>query len=121
MATFEEIIKQNDDPISNPTSIAMMYLARQAKKEVSVVLSGNGGDELFGGYERYRLALLSSHYRKIPKFLRRISNLNSTFRKFDATNDVDIFARFMFEKDNKLSCIISKDIFKADSGVKKIF
>ena len=51
---LEKIIATIDDPISNPTTIPMAYLSKFAKQEVTVVLSGNGGDEVFGGYERYR-------------------------------------------------------------------
>lgn len=43
-----------DEPINYPNTIPMMILAREAKKHVTVLLSGEGADEVFGGYDRYK-------------------------------------------------------------------
>lgn len=43
-----------DEPINYPNTIPMMILAREAKKYVTVLLSGEGADEIFGGYNRYK-------------------------------------------------------------------
>lgn len=119
--SFEEAVSQCDDPISNPTSIAMMLLAKFAKSKVSVVLTGSGGDELFGGYDRYRMALAADYYKKLPKFIRAISNKHAKLFKLDYESGIDLFAQFMFEKDDKLSKVISPSVFKQNIDTKKYF
>jgi len=120
-SSFEEAVAQCDDPISNPTSVAMLLLARFAKSKVSVVLTGSGGDELFGGYDRYRMALAAFYYKKIPGFLLAMSNMHPKLSKLSYENDVDLFARFMFQKDDTLSRVVSSSIFKQDTYSKKYF
>ncbi len=118
---FHEAVRQNDAPVSNPTSIAMMFLARETKKHVTVVLTGNGGDELFGGYERYRLTLASHYYQMVPRLLRSLLNLYPKLKKLDSENDIDTYGRFMFEKDTKISRVVSKQYYHNDVHTKKIF
>jgi asparagine synthase (glutamine-hydrolysing) len=55
-----------DAPMSQPADIAVYRLAQAARQRVTVVLSGEGGDELFGGYPKYRYAGLSGLARRIP-------------------------------------------------------
>ncbi len=43
-----------DEPVADPSAVALYFLAREARKKVKVVLSGEGADELFGGYNIYR-------------------------------------------------------------------
>jgi asparagine synthase (glutamine-hydrolysing) len=57
-------------PVSEVSDIAVAALAATAVKQVKVVLSGEGSDELFAGYPKYRLATASSILGKVPSFLR---------------------------------------------------
>jgi len=52
-----EIVACMDDPAADYAIIPTWFLARRAREEVKVVLSGEGGDEIFGGYGRYRSAM----------------------------------------------------------------
>ncbi|MBN2368762.1 asparagine synthase C-terminal domain-containing protein, partial [Candidatus Woesearchaeota archaeon] len=46
-----------DEPISDPASLALYLLSKEARKKVTVVLAGDGADELFGGYEHYKILM----------------------------------------------------------------
>lgn len=54
LAELPRIIWHLDDPLADPSLIPLYFVARAAAREVTVVLSGEGADELFGGYEIYR-------------------------------------------------------------------
>jgi asparagine synthase (glutamine-hydrolysing) len=60
-----------DHPFADASALPNWYLAETTRKHVTVALSGLGGDELLGGYERYRGALLAERARFIPEVLRR--------------------------------------------------
>jgi len=75
---FATIIRDLDEPISSPSAFPSWYLARHAAKKVSVVLSGDGGDEIFGGYKRYRQHLRSSWHRE---YRTKLPILSSCYRK----------------------------------------
>src|SRR3984957_9946994 len=53
-----EIVAAMDDPTMDYAIIPTWFLARRAREDVKVVLTGEGGDEIFGGYKRYRQATL---------------------------------------------------------------
>ena len=50
---FERIVADLDEPFADPSCVPTWYLARETTRHVKVVLGGDGGDELFGGYKRY--------------------------------------------------------------------
>ena len=109
---IEKAVIQMDEPISNPTSISMMRLAEFAKDKVDVVLGGDGGDELFGGYERYRLSKIASLYQGIlPALIRKILSFNKKLNKLNTPTGIERFALFMFMKDKILKRVMSEDVF----------
>lgn len=54
MNNLPKIIWHMDDPLADPAAVPLYFLAREARKHVKVALSGEGADELFGGYNIYR-------------------------------------------------------------------
>ncbi len=64
IAELPKIVWHNDEPISDTAHIPFYFLAKNAKKYVTVVLTGEGGDELFAGYEHYKFMQLLSGIRK---------------------------------------------------------
>ncbi|HVT90881.1 MAG TPA: asparagine synthase (glutamine-hydrolyzing) [Tepidisphaeraceae bacterium] len=61
------------EPFGDSSALPTHYLARETRKHVKVALSGDGGDELFGGYDRYRAMQLSSRLAKLPRFARHLA------------------------------------------------
>lgn len=68
---FADIQYHMDEPQSNPSSVPLYFLAKLAKEHVTVVLSGEGADEIFAGYEWYDETPTMKKYKKIPAFIRR--------------------------------------------------
>ncbi|MDY6863114.1 MAG: asparagine synthase (glutamine-hydrolyzing) [Thermodesulfobacteriota bacterium] len=66
---IENIVNSFDEPFADHSTIPSYYLCQKTREKVTVALSGLGGDELFGGYERYLGFKLSSLYNKLPSFL----------------------------------------------------
>lgn len=61
-SVLPKLVWHFDEPVADPSAIALYFVAREARKKVTVVLSGEGADELFGGYNIY---LAPYAYRKI--------------------------------------------------------
>ncbi|MGR6898860.1 asparagine synthase (glutamine-hydrolyzing) [Rummeliibacillus sp. BSL5] len=68
---LDEIQYMMDEPHSNPSIVPLYFLAELARKHVTVVLSGEGADELFGGYAEYDETPSMRKYKKIPQLIRR--------------------------------------------------
>ncbi len=71
---FPNIQYHMDEPLADPSAIALYFVAQIASEDVKVVLSGEGADELFGGYNTYKEEIDQSWYMKIPYPLRRLAS-----------------------------------------------
>lgn len=67
MEALPKIIWHMDDPVADPAAVPLYFVAREASKHVKVVLSGEGADELFGGYNIYREPLALKWFSYLPK------------------------------------------------------
>ena len=70
------LVWHEDEPITWPSSVSLYFVSKLARKNVKVVLTGEGGDELFAGYSRYRFYAkndeLLKYYQLVPGPLRRM-------------------------------------------------
>ena len=71
VAALPEIVWYLDEPVADPALVPLFFVAREARKHVKVVLSGEGADELFGGYTIYREPLSLKPFNYMPGPLRR--------------------------------------------------
>lgn len=72
VGSLEDLVRFYDEPFADSSAIPTMAVARLAAKSVKVALSGDGGDEAFGGYARYAHDLREARIRKLlPNWFRR--------------------------------------------------
>ena len=62
-----------DDPVADPALVPLYFVANEARKHVKVVLSGEGADELFGGYTIYKEPLSLAPFDKLPGAVRKLA------------------------------------------------
>ncbi|MBS4192656.1 asparagine synthase (glutamine-hydrolyzing) [Bacillus sp. FJAT-49705] len=70
--TLPTIQYHMDEPQSNLSSVPLYFLSKLAREHVTVVLSGEGADEIFGGYVWYQKSAKLEKYEKVPYSIRRI-------------------------------------------------
>ena len=100
-----------DEPVADSASVTTYLVSEFARRDVTVILSGVGGDELFGGYNRYLGDYYAGHYQRLPAWMRktviaplvqvmpsdrhgRISSLARYARMFVASNDLPFEERY---------------------------
>jgi asparagine synthase (glutamine-hydrolysing) len=78
MDTLPLIVWYLDDPVADPALVPLYFIAREARKHVKVVLSGEGADELFGGYTIYREPISLRRLTAAPDPVKRLLGTLST-------------------------------------------
>lgn len=68
---IERLVSHFDEPFGDVSALPMYFLCQMAARSVKVALSGDGGDELFAGYERYAVALQQQQRERLPASVRR--------------------------------------------------
>ena len=69
---FAKIQYHMDEPLADPAAVALYFVCKIASEHVKVVLSGEGADELFGGYNVYKDPVENALYEKIPYGVRKL-------------------------------------------------
>ena len=67
---IERLVWHYDQPFGDSSAVPTYYLAEATRGDVTVALCGDGGDEIFGGYERFAAALAADGYGSLPSFVR---------------------------------------------------
>ncbi|MDP1946756.1 MAG: asparagine synthase (glutamine-hydrolyzing) [Nitrospirota bacterium] len=86
---FPRMVWHNDEPLNFANSIQIYALSRLAKQHVTVVLTGEGSDELFAGYPRYRIPRIASMYRRIPGAIRGLLKIWGRVTRDHRVNKLD--------------------------------
>lgn len=76
MDFIPDFVRHMDEPVTESAAISLYFLSKLTKKHVTVVLSGEGSDELFGGYDFYVYNRIIEHYRQIMG--KRLSHIMSS-------------------------------------------
>jgi asparagine synthase (glutamine-hydrolysing) len=94
-AMLDELAKMYDEPFADSSSLPTWLICRQAAQHVTVALAGDGGDEAFAGYDRYR-ALYMAQRMRWPAFLalRLAASLARPWAGQDQRNKLRRFLRF---------------------------
>jgi len=84
-AAIEEMAYYSDEPFADAGALPVWFLSALSRKKVTVALSGEGADELFGGYITYRADQLARPMRRVPRVLRK--GLLRLLRHWPVSND----------------------------------
>jgi len=69
--TVFTLVRHFDEPFGDSSALPTYYVSKLAREHVTVILSGDGGDELFAGYTAYKGLRFAQHYQRVPRWLGR--------------------------------------------------
>ncbi len=119
---LKRLVSITGEPLADPAWIPTALLSRRAAQDVRLVFSGEGADELFGGYPTYPGAILAVYYNRLPVFLRRVVReivetlppserkvpLSFLLKKFVKGGEMSPFKRHLFWTANIPSDLLMK-------------
>jgi asparagine synthase (glutamine-hydrolysing) len=124
-------MRHYDEPFADASAIPTLYVSKLTREHVTVALSGDGADEIFGGYRRYRHGVLESHLRNaMPEWFRttvlrsgaqlypRLEFAPQVFRARTVLNNISLalsdayFNAVTGFRDESLTSVLSQDLRK---------
>lgn len=90
-----------DEPFADSSQIPSMLVAQLAKKDVTVVLSGDGGDELFGGYSKYRKIKQLQKFDRLLMLLRDVASILKVEESEEYSHKINALIGFIVNKDER--------------------
>jgi len=99
-AFIPSLIWHMDEPVTESAAISLFFVARLAREDVVVVLSGEGSDEVFGGYPIYKYMAALERYRGLPAGVRRrminplLNRLGGKWHKYTELSDLPLAQRY---------------------------
>lgn len=132
MKEFPNIMYHMDEPLADPSAIALYFVAQIAAKDVKVVMSGEGADELFGGYNTYKEEIDQSWYMKIPYPIRHMASkiaglfpevrgFNFIYRRGMKLEDYNIGLGRVFRDEEAMKIVKVKDQIHTKDIVKPFY
>lgn len=129
---FPKIMYYMDEPLADPAAIALYFVSEIASKDVKVVLSGEGADELFAGYNTYKEEIDQAWYMKIPYFIRHAASMfvslfadkrgfNFIYRRGQKLENYNIGLGRVFRDKEAMSLVKAKNQIKTKDIVKDIY
>lgn len=129
---LNKIMYHLDEPTSDPAAISLYFVARLASKDVKVVLSGEGADEFFGGYNYYREEVDYKFYNKLPfwfrhgigmvaKLLPEVRGINFLVRRGEKLEDSYIGVNRNFSKKMAKKVLKNKNYMKSKDVTKSVY
>lgn len=117
LSSIAKLIKFKDSPLGIPNEILLYYMAKNMKKNISVVLSGEGADELFAGYGR--IYGIDEDFKKLKNKNKNKILKNKLIQKYKKLNFSNEFDHFLNQYEY-FSLSLKKKIFKNNFNVAKI-
>ena len=132
LKAIPDIMYYLDEPSSDPAAVALYFVAKLASKDVKVVLSGEGADEFFGGYNCYRRDVDMAWYNKIPycirhfialicKLLPEVRGVNFLLRRGQKLEDYYIGVNRVFGDKEIKKVLLNKNYPRAIDITKKTY
>jgi asparagine synthase (glutamine-hydrolysing) len=78
VSMLPELVHHYGEPFADPSAVPTFYLARWARERITVALTGEGGDELFGGYYRHQAVRMAGYADHLPAPVRRLVGSGAT-------------------------------------------
>lgn len=117
---FPKLMYHMDEPLADPSTIALYSISELASEHVKVITSGEGADELFGGYNTYKEEIDQAWYMKIPFPIRRLASIfagilpeargfNFIYRRGKKLKDYNIGLGRIFRDEESMKLVKSKN------------